>query len=257
MFHFSFRGIDFAHKLDDKKKPSENYEKHLHHFYEIVFFMKGKVRYVVEQESKRLAPNDLVFINSGRSHFAEVDDEERYERYVLKFEKASLPPYLQDKVGSIKTFHKATPLLTNVFKRLDTIYGLYNDEEAYILYSAELTTLLVLLLHDESEIEGEYNEQIAKIVEWIDSHIEEPISLERIASTFHYSPSQISNAFKKYAKMPIMKTIKMKKLIAARNDIRNGEKKNEVALRYSFENYSTFYRLYTKAFHESPSGKNK
>ena len=51
--------------------------------------------------------------------------------------------------------------------------------------------------------------------------------------------------------------VKAKKLIAARNAIERGEKKNEFALRYSFENYSTFYRLYVKTFHESPSGKRK
>ena len=56
-------------------------------------------------------------------------------------------------------------------------------------------------------------------------------------------------------KISIMKYVKTKKLIAAHNDILSGLKKNEVAEMYSFDNYSTFYRLYIKTFHTSPGGK--
>lgn len=257
MFHFVFDHIDFAHKLDEREKPTENYEKHLHYFYEVVYFVHGKVNYHVEGESKRLNSGDLVFIEAGRNHFAEVSLIESYERYVLKFDSALLPPYLQTHIKEIKTFHNLSPIIAGIFSNLDLYIESYSKEETALLFESELQKLLVFLLHDKKEIDSVYDENIAKIIEWIDAHIEEPISLKRIASTFHYSSSQICNAFKKSVKMPLMRMVKAKKLIAARNAIERGEKKNEVALRYSFENYSTFYRLYVKTFHESPSGKKK
>lgn len=257
MFSFQCPGLDFAHKLDDKKKPTESYEKHLHYFHEIVFFKKGKVTYHVEGQKKRLNNGDLVFVRAGRSHFAEVDSEERYERYVLKFDDSSLPSSIKARLSSLSVFHIASPAILSIFPMLDEYYDKYDKDEVAVLFQSELMKLLVFLLNDEEEIVSEYDETIAKIVEWIDLHIEEPISLERIASTFHYSSSQICNAFKRSMKISIMKMIKMKKLIAARKAIEAGEKKNEVALRYSFENYSTFYRLYVKTFGESPSGLKK
>lgn len=257
MFSFVFGGIDFAHKLDQKKKPSENYEKHLHYFYEIVFFVRGKVNYHVEGESRRLNNGDLVFIGAARNHFAEVNPEESYERYVLKFDESLVAPSIRKRLRDIRVFHTAAPSIISIFSELDEYYGAYSIDEMAVLFRCELEKLLVFLLNDKQEISGEYNEDIAKIVEWIDVHIEEPISLERVASTFHYSPSQICNSFKRYAKMSIMRMIKTKKLIAARKAIESGQKKNEVAIRYSFENYSTFYRLYVKTFGESPSGIKK
>lgn len=257
MFQFVFSGIDFSHKLDEKEKPTENYEKHLHYFYEIVYFVRGKVNYHVEGESKKLNYGDLVFINAGRNHFAELDLSESYERYVLKFNGGLLPPYLQAHIKEIKTFHNLSPIIAGTFGNLDLYVENYPKEEAYLLLQSELQKLLVFLLNDESEISTVYDENISEIIRWIDEHIEEKITLKRIASTFNYSSSQICNAFKKSVKMPLMKMVKAKKLIAARNAIEAGEKKNEVALRYSFDNYSTFYRLYVKTFHESPNGKKK
>lgn len=78
-----------------------------------------------------------------------------------------------------------------------------------------------------------------------------------MSKEFNYSCSHICNEFKKYVKIPIMKYIKTKKLIAARDEIIAGRKKNEVAEEYSFENYSTFYRLYMKTFKSSPSGRSR
>ena len=255
MFHFVFSGLDFAHKLDEKQRPTENYEKHLHYFHEIVYFVRGKVNYNVEGESKKLHNGDLVFIEAGRNHFAEVNLDDCYERYVLKFDSSLLPPYLQNRIGEIRTFHNLSPIIAGIINGLDLYVENHSKEETFILLESELQKLLVFLLCDKKEIAGEYDENIAQIIEWIDLHIEEPISLKRIASIFHYSSSQICNAFKKNVKMPLMRMVKAKKLIAARKAIERGEKKNEVALRYSFENYSTFYRLYVKAFRESPSGK--
>ncbi len=257
MFHFVSGNIDFAHKLDDKEKPTESYEKHLHYFYEIVFFIRGKVNYHVEGESKHLNNGDLVFINAARNHFAEVNSEECYERYVLKFDDSAVPTSLRQRLKGIRVFHTASPSVVSIFSNLDEYFVSYSNEETEILFRSEIQKLLVFLLNDKEEISGEYDENIAKIVEWIDEHIEEPITLERISTTFHYSPSQICNAFKRSMKISIMKMIKTKKLIAARKAIESGEKKNEVALRYSFENYSTFYRLYVKTFGESPSGGKK
>ncbi len=255
MFKFAYGNIDFAHKVDEPKKPSEAYEKHLHYFYEIVFFVKGDVTYIVGEESRQLYNGDLVFIKPGRNHFAEVNSEAKYERYVLKFDNSFIPPFLQEKLKNTDTFYTNASKYTSILKSLDSYIGNYCDEEIYTLMTSELLKLLVFLVNDKSETESVYNEQIAKIIYWIDEHIKEPITLERLSDTFNYSTSHICNDFKKYMKISIMKYVKTKKLIAAHNDILSGLKKNEVAEMYSFENYSTFYRLYIKTFHTSPGGK--
>ena len=60
MFGFAYKNIDFAHKLDKPSSPTEEYYKHIHSFYEILYFVKGKTTYTVESETRRLNEGDIV-----------------------------------------------------------------------------------------------------------------------------------------------------------------------------------------------------
>ena len=91
MFSFVYKDIDFAHKMDDSTTPSENFERHMHYFNEILYFVKGDVVYHVESESRQLQPGNIVLIPSGKYHFAVCDLQVPYERYVLKFPDTILP----------------------------------------------------------------------------------------------------------------------------------------------------------------------
>ena len=80
MFNFIYKDIDFAHKIDEASNPTENYEKHIHYFNEIVLFVTGDVVYTVETESRKLRPGDIIFIPSGKYHFATVNSISTYSR---------------------------------------------------------------------------------------------------------------------------------------------------------------------------------
>ena len=97
MFEFIYKDIDFAHKVDEASNPTEQYAKHIHPFNEIVLFITGDVVYTVETESRTLHPGDIVFIPSGKYHFATVNKDAKYERYVLKFPDKFLPDYIKEK----------------------------------------------------------------------------------------------------------------------------------------------------------------
>lgn len=254
---FTFNNIDFAHKIDEIKSPTEVYEKHIHHFYEIMFFVRGTVNYIVESRTQKLFPGSLVFIRPGQSHYADVNTDYRYERYVVKFDDTIIPTYLMEKIKGIKTFYINNNKFLPIFKAMEGYVESLNEEEAAILITGEILKLIIYISNDNGEVDSVYNEQISKIIAWIDVHLKEPISIEIMSKEFNYSCSHICNEFKKYVKIPIMKYIKTKKLIAARDEIIAGRKKNEVAEEYSFENYSTFYRLYMKTFKSSPSGRSR
>ena len=53
MFYFLHKNIDFAHKIDNPSSPTEDYFKHIHGFNEILYFVRGQVKYTVESETDR------------------------------------------------------------------------------------------------------------------------------------------------------------------------------------------------------------
>jgi len=247
MFGFVHKGIDFAHKLDKASSPKEDFFKHIHYFYEIIFFVKGSVNYTVESETNKLNEGDIVVIPPGRYHFATVDLSVPYERYVLKFPEAFVPECVREKLAKDSCFYRNCKKFGGMFNQLDSYIGPYSDDELYSLFLYEAGKIMILLCHEDTAVsDGKNNEFIKKIIDYVDANITQPITMQTLADEFMYSKSFISIEFKKYMQIPIMQYVRSKKIMAAYQMILSGVKKSEVAEKFGFETYSTFYRAYKK-----------
>lgn len=249
MFNFNYKDIDFSHKLDNTTTPTESFERHMHYFNEILFFIRGNVDYHVESESRKLSKGDIVLIPSGKFHFAVCDLSQPYERYVLKFPDNILPDFLASKLKNSFSFFTDTMKYVLDFNSLDDYYQQFQDrDEIYALFVSELIKLLVLLFKDGDDASPtiRQNNIIKSVIDYIDAHIKENITLESLCSHFYFSKSYLSNCFKKNMNTPIMQYVRYKKIIAAHRMILSGAKKTLVANEFGFNNYSTFYREYNK-----------
>ncbi|HBQ64338.1 MAG TPA: AraC family transcriptional regulator, partial [Clostridiales bacterium] len=72
--------FEYFHYRDD---PHLEVKYHNHDFYEVYFFISGKVTYTIEGKSYRLRPGDLVLVNNRELHRPEVEPGQTYERIVL------------------------------------------------------------------------------------------------------------------------------------------------------------------------------
>ena len=247
MFNFVHKTVDFAHKLDKPSSPSEEYFKHIHYFYEIIFFVKGKVNYTVESETRKLTEGDIVVISPGRYHFAEVDLSVPYERYVLKFPETVIPECVKSTLANGSSFYCNCKKFGGMFSQFDNYIDLYSEDELYSLFLCDVAKLMIMLCHEDSSAPaGKNNEFIKAIVDYVDANITKPITMQTLADEFMYSKSFISIEFKKYMKIPIMQYVRSKKVMAAHQMISSGGKKSEVSEMLGFETYSTFYRAYKK-----------
>lgn len=245
MFNFAYKNIDFAHKLDKPSSPTEEYYKHMHSFSEIIYFVRGKMDFTIESETRTVHANDLVYIAPGKYHFATVDSSVPYERYVLKFPDTLIPDFIKNKLFSSASFYGNALLFAETFERLDSYAKTFSGDELYSLLACEVIKLVILMLNKKPVTTSfGANKFIDQIINYIEVHIKEPITLDILVKEFNFSKSYISNEFKKQMKIPIMHYVRSKKIIAAHQMILKGYKKSEVAEMYGFENYSTFYRAY-------------
>ena len=253
MFSFVYKNIDFAHKLDKPSSPTEEYYKHIHSFYEILYFVTGKVTYTVESESRPLCEGDIVFIPPGKYHFAAVDLSASYERYVLKLPESAVPDFVGKKLVSRSSFYGNSKKFGALFNSLDSYIGQYTDEETYTLFVADASKLMVMLCHETPHSGGKHNKLINALIDYVDANIYKPINTQMLADEFHYSKSFINIEFKKQMKIPIMQYVRSKKIMAAHQMILGGAKKSDVAEMFGFETYSTFYRAYKQLIVDSGS----
>ncbi|MBE6142586.1 MAG: AraC family transcriptional regulator [Erysipelotrichaceae bacterium] len=257
MFNFKVNKLDFSHKLGTVLFTDDIYEEHIHFFYEIIFFVNGSVSYTVQTKSKKLSPGDIILIHPGKVHYATLEKEENYERYVLKFPISVIPPFLHEKLSKIDSFLKKTKKYTYIFEKLDDYFEKYEEEEIYTLFVCELLRLCIFLCDDgEKEEKINSNQFINEIIEYVETHICENINLNSLSDHFYYSPSYLDYQFKKHMRMSLTKYIRNKKIYLAHEMIQSGMKASEVAEKVGFTDYSTFYRSYIKVMGFKPSNNN-
>lgn len=261
MFNFIYKDIDFQHKLDEAGYSSEVFEKHIHPFDEIVYFIDGNVVYTVEAESRKLEPGDVIFIPAGKYHFATVDITSKYERCVLKFPDYYIPEYIKTIRDSCSCFLGNFPRHLDTFIKFDNMKESYSNDELYAIYMCDTIRMLVEIYHLSSppvQNQEEIPSVIRFLVEYINNNLDKKITLDSLSKASNFSKSYISNAFKFYMKTSIMQYVRTKKILAAHKLIEKGDKPYQVAKKLGFDDYSTFYRSYVNVigFAPSNSGSN-
>ena len=91
-----------------------------------------------------------------------------------------------------------------------------------------------------------------RIPRYINNNLATPLALEHLFVRFFISRAQLCRRFRKATGTSVAKYITAKRLIRAQQLIRSGSKPTEVFSVCGFQDYSTFYRAYSKYFGYSP-----
>ena len=258
MFQFERNGLDVAHKQDYASSPRDEYGKHIHRFFELIYFVSGEVQYHVESESFVASVGDIVLIKPGQYHFANVNKNISYERYVLKFPEDILPPSLLKKLETANSAFPFRHEAGNIVKSLDALRESNEDDDFEILCQCRIIELLVVLLGKGNNMHmGVRDQLVSRIVAYVEANIDHDITVADIAEALSYSESYVVSTFKQTMHIPLMKYIRSKKIFHAHDLIARGFTPEKVAEKLGFADYSTFYRAYCKIIGEPPSQTKK
>lgn len=251
---------------------SSNVDMHHHDFYEIYFFLKGRVEYRVEGRIYHLQPGDLLLINPMELHqlIAEPGDS-TYERFILWIEKDFLERLSTDMVSLTRCFDNTRPGHSNLLRpghscRADILMqfkeivresygGEYGSElyaqSALIRLMVELNRLAVkkgreLVSHEES------SPLVSSVLLYIADHYDEPLSLEMLSQKFYVSKYHLSHEFSRIVGTSIYRYIMLKRLVIARQLLSSGIAPGTVSMNCGFSDYSNFYRAFRTQYGISP-----
>ena len=91
-----------------------------------------------------------------------------------------------------------------------------------------------------------------QIIRYINNNLGHPLTLEALCERFYVSRAQFCRRFKKATGTSVGKYITIKRLLLAQQMILDGSKPSNIPSLCGFQDYSTFYRAYTKFFGHSP-----
>ena len=244
------------------KGRTDIFGRMFHDHYEDFLLLRGNVEFTNTHTKQGLKPLQVVIIPPGEYHqFSVSENAEDYERCVIEIDPAFLPgEILQTSLAGkeLLTLTESDRIIRHFFYLMNCLSQRDEWEFSHILPA--VTTDLVFLIRHSTEAQQPYCGNLsplsASLMDYINAHFTEPIDLAGLADLFFCSVSSLCHSFKKDFGISIKKYILQKRIHGAKAAIRQGEKPEEVAGKFGFTSYSTFYREYKKYLGISPSETN-
>lgn len=244
---------------------------HFHDFHKILLLMKGNVSYCVEGRTYDLQADDIVFVPAGEVHRPVLHDTAIYERIIIYISKDYLNTYRTNNYDLSQCLIEAhqkqshvlrvpafgTTKLGQIVRELEQ--SLDSNEYANELYHNLLFLEFMIQLNRVAIHDGiEYlsnsssNKKMIDVIDYLNEHLTDDLSIDFLAETFYLSRYHLMHAFKEETGYTIGNYLSTKRLLLARDRIRQGEPITNVCYECGFRNYSTFSRAYKKNFGCSP-----
>ena len=244
---------------------------HFHDFHKILLLMKGNVSYCVEGRTYDLQADDIVFVPAGEVHRPVLHDTAIYERIIIYISKDYLNTYQTNNYDLAQCLIEAhqkqshvlrvpafgTTKLGQIVRELEQ--SLDSNEYANELYHNLLFLEFMIQLNRVAIHDGiEYlsnsssNKKMIDVIDYLNEHLTDDLSIDFLAETFYLSRYHLMHAFKEETGYTIGNYLSTKRLLLARDRIRQGEPITNVCYECGFRNYSTFSRAYKKNFGCSP-----
>lgn len=244
---------------------------HTHNYYEFYFFLEGSVSIQVGEKIHPLRFGDLILIPPEIAHCPLFHDHTvPYRRFVLWISKdycshllsiSSDYGYLLQYVQIHKSyiFHNDqisfNTIQSMLLRLLEELHADRFGREAQIpLYINDLLLHLNRMIHERNYPKEKNTDSslYQNVVTYIEDHIEENLSLDRLAGIFFVSKYYIAHTFKENFGMSVHQYITKKRLTLCKEAILGNQNITDTYFSFGFGDYSSFYRAFKKEYGISP-----
>lgn len=245
-----------THRKYEKNIDLRKISMHTHENYELYCFLKGDVKYFVEGNIYDLKPGDLLIMKKSEAHSLLINHNAPYERIVVFFNENAI---IGNEDGKLTAFIENKPLGKNNrycvgnFKDFNYIYML--EKMCKLKSKTQKSVYLSVIVNELSKIEpsnATYIDNTAQIIEYINEHITEKLTLEVISERFFVSKTHLIRRFKALTGTTVWDYILTKRLVMARVFLQSGERPYEIYSKCGFNDYCSFFKAYKSKFGVSP-----
>lgn len=258
----------FCHHTIDREPDPKRFYVHVHERMEIFYLISGTVSYIVEGSAYKLNPKDVVITNRGEAHKVEVSAGQPYERISIQFDVKLLEqidpdglllrPFQERPLGMLNHYPAAGNSQGGFLSAFESFDRDYSNARKRLHLLTVILSVMSQICDEfdavQDDVQYAHVEGVAqRMIGYINARIFENITLSSISRDFFLCESQISRIFKKATGSSIGEYIRMKRLVAAREKLLEGESAAMAAQSCGFRDYSSFYRAYKARFGYSPS----
>lgn len=226
---------------------------HFHDYYEIYYLEKGSRTYFIKNNSYKMIVGSVAIIPPYTLHRTMGPSGSYYGRILLQFYSSIfLLDSIKDKfdtiLGSVRFKGDSQLLVTNLFNKIleieTTNIDLKNE-----LAKIKINELLVTLINADFSEAISVNNNISRIVDYIDNNFSEKITLDFLSKKFNISKWYLSRTFKKNTMFNIITYINYVRVVNARILLKDTKTSiTEICDMVGFENLTHFERIFKRFF---------
>lgn len=244
---------------------------HAHDFYEIYIHLEGGHLYCIEDSIYELQPNQMLIIPPLHMHGLVCDrDLIDYERCFLYLSPEMLQRFGLGKIDLTGIFERSydshnalihlnreeAKLCKQHMQTIEKISGHSSVREQMDSFSRIMQILQIVEKHlaspEKTSAIKSTDNQIVEILQYINEHYTESISVETISQHFHISESSLAHRFRDYVNKSIYEYILYKRVVHAKELMFSDFSLTEIAFKCGFSDYSNFLRVFKKNTGMSP-----
>jgi AraC family transcriptional regulator len=98
----------------------------------------------------------------------------------------------------------------------------------------------------------DYRAWIQDSIDYIEDHLQEPITVDHLARIAGFSPYHYYRVFQVYVGIPIMEYVRRRRLAYAAAELAHGKRIIDIALDYGFETHNGFAKAFRRVYGCSP-----
>ena len=234
----------------------------IHPYHEILFFIDGDATFLSENFKEELKSNILLIIPKAHYHNFQIKDPTSYTRFVVNFPDMDiLNNFFSNTLSEIKIIQNINKNTYHLLKRMCDVIQSEQKEQAEIFLYGAFLSLIAEIYFDEkntsSPLQREREHLISKCLQYIDTHLADTIHIQDIAKEMNVSVSTLFHCFKKEMDISLHKYLIEKRMIYAHKLISEGKNPTKIYIECGYNDYSSFYKAYIKAFGCSPSDNKR
>lgn len=234
---------------------------HFHYQYELLLTVGGSADFVIAGVCYHIEPGSILFMSNMENHYI-LSSSPNYDRYTLRFSNEVLAAYLRD------------PLLLSIFKQrpehfchqyhctpeqlghfthlAQLIEQEYQAQAPYwdqIILSRVLTILVEMYrtrpesfpAHQSAESQS----LIFNVQNYIESHLQEELTLDAVAGRFFVNKFHLSHSFSRVTGYTFKRYIILARIAKAKDLLLNSnEEVSAISQQVGFNNVSHFIRTF-------------
>lgn len=248
--------------LTADSQPDSTQGDFCHERFEIVFHVAAGGSVTVEGKEYTLSAGSLILINPFAYHRVEESCGSEFAAWSLLFSRSSLSGSVSEMLDGLigegdnsGKFYKYEVISSvhSVFERFRIAENLPDDKRRAYVDNLISEIIILLSVADGDSITHSNDCLGARVVRYLNYHIEKNISLDKLARHFFVSKYHLCRAFKDYCGISVHSYINHKRIMYARQLIEGGETASGAAEKVGFGDYSAFYRAYVKIVGKSPT----